>query len=710
MYLLTVILTSNLFLTGSIDLWIEPSWITNSTNSRSKYASYQAQIFACKGEEESIQLHLLSSEDLKNISIVELNHPVDLPSPKIYIVKPVEGIPLPQGGIDKSILVPDILYPQHKFDLLKGQKAIFWVTYKIPAETQAKTYTTELALVEENKRLKRIQVAINVFDFTLPIHSSLPALTFLDPINLSILNKIGESIENISNEILKSIIDKRLIPSLNLYATNIYSIQPFNDYNYWSSLFSFSDSQPVIDVTSLLLPPGPLDTVKTPSPDEENLWNQIVKKTDNKYFTSVFFIPEDDKFFNPLRKFLSSIAEQVPLVQRILCGIPSSFFNTQVDIWAIPFYYYSHDLVERLKNGIPLSEESKIPIKSASSSSRGPMPATYPQLMSSANNVVDGNINIGWFSLPIKDNSKKEWVEIQFKAPIQGEKVIIVWGKFQTPRSVDLFVSKDGVYYFASSVNWKHFTGNPFEYPYSVGNFKYTPEFVGLRLEFKGMKKDDVINIQEVLLNPLEKDELTLVRAIQPIQPWLFIVPNDFPSLAYYSHPIEPRLIPWICWNLKLAGVVLTPLINWGNMLTKPRNTEELTFTPQDLLQSTTLLYPSVKHGFIPSVRLERLRDGLEDYEYLKLLQSKSVSTKLNNQELYKVLNYSPESFLPWNATDEKFIEELVKLRILIGIELSENKSSHYKGVSKSPEAKATSDKKISIQPVRKNFRGRTEK
>lgn len=695
---------------GSLDVWIEPSWISNTTTSKSKYASYQAQIFACKGEEESFQVHLISNDNLSGVYLTEVNPIPKFPPPRIYLVKTIDGIPLPQGGIDRSVSIPDVLYPQSKIDVQKGQKVIFWVTYRVPVEIEAKTYQTELALMGEEKKLKRIPVKLNIFDFKIDSISSLPAISFIDPNNILTIGKTSSNDSKFYEELFRFLREKRLSISLTSYPNYLNSSYPKPDLQLLSSLLTNGPYDTVIDTTPLLIPPGPLETVRTPTVEEENIWKIIQDKSKNSRLISIFFIPEDKRNFPSLKKFLGSIAEQAPLIERVLCGAPFSNFNTQVDNWAIPFYYYSYDLINRLKNGVPLSDESKVLVKSVSSSSKGPMPAIYPQMMSSAENLIDGNIHVGWFSLPVKDESKKEWIEIQLKEPIQGEKVLVIWGKFQTPRSVAFSISKDGIHYFSSSVNWKHFTGHPFEYPLSVATFKYSPEFIGLKLEFSKLKKGEILNIQEIIINPPEKDEEPLGKALSTINPWLLVVPNDFPSLVYYAHPIEARLIPWICWNLELSGVILTPLGCWGNTLTKPRDTNDFVFMPQDALQATTLLYPSIEHGWIPSIRIERLRDGLEDYEYIKLLNAKAVSKELSNKELYSLLIKNPEHFLPWNATDEKFIEQLMKLRILMGIELSEKKVGFFEKSPRSHREKPEKYIDIFPQPVKKNFRGRTDK
>jgi Domain of unknown function (DUF4091)/Family of unknown function (DUF6067) len=87
----------------------------------------------------------------------------------------------------------------------------------------------------------------------------------------------------------------------------------------------------------------------------------------------------------------------------------------------------------------------------------------------------------------------------------------------------------------------------------------------------------------------------------------------DFPLLNY-------RIPMWISWRLGVTGLLYWSTTNWasaGDVWTNP-----LTYEDQYNMEGS-LLYPGADagvQGFIPSIRLKEIREGLEDYEYLKIL------------------------------------------------------------------------------------------
>jgi hypothetical protein len=87
----------------------------------------------------------------------------------------------------------------------------------------------------------------------------------------------------------------------------------------------------------------------------------------------------------------------------------------------------------------------------------------------------------------------------------------------------------------------------------------------------------------------------------------------DFPLLNY-------RIPMWISWRFGVTGLLYWSATNWasaGDVWTNP-----LTYDAQYNMEGS-LLYPGEDagvQGFIGSIRLKEIREGLEDYEYLKIL------------------------------------------------------------------------------------------
>ena len=92
----------------------------------------------------------------------------------------------------------------------------------------------------------------------------------------------------------------------------------------------------------------------------------------------------------------------------------------------------------------------------------------------------------------------------------------------------------------------------------------------------------------------------------------------DFPVLNY-------RIPMWISWRFDITGLLYWSATNWSS--TWDVWTNPLTYRDQYNMEGA-LLYPGVDagvQGFITSIRLKEIREGLEDYEYLKILAQRPV-------------------------------------------------------------------------------------
>jgi len=98
------------------------------------------------------------------------------------------------------------------------------------------------------------------------------------------------------------------------------------------------------------------------------------------------------------------------------------------------------------------------------------------------------------------------------------------------------------------------------------------------------------------------------------------------PHICLYQHPLAPRMHGWASWKLKADGFLIFALMA-GN----PKNVQidqSKYYTHPIWHASRTaaqgyLVYPGPDQELIPSIRLAAVRDGLEDYEYFKVLNDK---------------------------------------------------------------------------------------
>lgn len=109
-------------------------------------------------------------------------------------------------------------------------------------------------------------------------------------------------------------------------------------------------------------------------------------------------------------------------------------------------------------------------------------------------------------------------------------------------------------------------------------------------------------------------------------QVWWYVssAARNFPSLNIDMPGIHPRILPWIMWKYKVDGL-LSWCVNWWRV--DPWKSAE-TWPRQN--GGGMLFYPG-KDGPVDSIRIENLRDGLEDYEYFFMLRQKTKLLQMVN-------------------------------------------------------------------------------
>ncbi len=90
-----------------------------------------------------------------------------------------------------------------------------------------------------------------------------------------------------------------------------------------------------------------------------------------------------------------------------------------------------------------------------------------------------------------------------------------------------------------------------------------------------------------------------------------------YPSFVIDTAAVDYRVVPSVCWKYGIEGLLYWAVNRWS---TDPWK-DPMNFPEQN--GNGVLYYPSL-YGIVPSLRLEILRDGLEDYEYLYQLKQLS--------------------------------------------------------------------------------------
>lgn len=114
---------------------------------------------------------------------------------------------------------------------------------------------------------------------------------------------------------------------------------------------------------------------------------------------------------------------------------------------------------------------------------------------------------------------------------------------------------------------------------------------------------------------------------------WVYFLHGTRPP--YYNpitldHPgIESKFTGWLLWKYRISGIAYYSLNNWSkNPWTDPLNDNHngdlfMLYPPSP--DNSAISYGSNNHRFVPSIRFELMRDSLEDYEYLWILNNNNA-------------------------------------------------------------------------------------
>lgn len=130
----------------------------------------------------------------------------------------------------------------------------------------------------------------------------------------------------------------------------------------------------------------------------------------------------------------------------------------------------------------------------------------------------------------------------------------------------------------------------------------------------------DIVVFRNVAFDPSLAEALRRQRK----ELWLYVSGPEppYPTLVIDYPAMAARILPWMCWKYRLTGLLYWCVNFWTtNPWEQPMNTK------WDQNGNGSLFYPGPE-GPVASIRLEVLRDGMEDYEYLQRLAEVVASAK----------------------------------------------------------------------------------
>ncbi len=156
---------------------------------------------------------------------------------------------------------------------------------------------------------------------------------------------------------------------------------------------------------------------------------------------------------------------------------------------------------------------------------------------------------------------------------------------------------------------------------------------------------------------------------------WIYFLHGTKPP--YFNpitldHPgIESKLTGWFLWKYRIKGIAHYSFNNWNKnvwkeQMTSGHNGDDFMLYPPSR-ENRPIEYGATNHRFVSSIRFELMRDSLEDYEYLYVLnhskqpevQEAEAADSEADKIVYGLTSYNRDSYFMYN------------LRACIGLKLS---------------------------------------
>jgi hypothetical protein len=612
------------------EVWTEGPLVNLFSDSApSPRADETIRLYAARGERESFQIAINGGRRGLRIKEVRGEPPSEgFAEPEIRRVGYLRVETPSRRAYRGAGEYPDPLLDFQPFEVPPKETRALWVTYTVPRDARPGRHKGQIEIVPEKGAKRRVSVTLEVFDFTLPETPSLRTSFSLDRERIRRTYGILDEALDAWKPIYDALSDVGISYSLwtgdglvKVRADGMADATSFKDHLAYAvergrmaaidvgmgeaGIAAFPEPPEgvvqdplqlyLLDIDGWLASKGWLDrAILQPMPPQETVERQEARK-------AYFRVWRADK-----------------RVRRLVVGALHPSLERYTDIWAVPLRYYQPFAQERVRQGYSLRAEPAHEALAVEASSSGGG-ETYAFTDTMPVEAYDGSLFTSWVSAVPPAKRNPQWLRIDLVELAQADRIRIGWKPGLEPKSIRVETSYDGRVYNEATTRWDHHpAGNPFDQSWSEGRFRSPKTFQSIYFEFEESANGGPIGITEIELGAAPDPET--VERIDPLEIWTYSLKGDFPSLSADAHPTEARLAAWVCWGHDADGFYHRGLNRWPEGWARFRDEAPEVWT--DSGDTSEFLYYPGPAAPIPSIRIERLRDGIEDYEYLKALKA----------------------------------------------------------------------------------------
>jgi len=668
-----------LSLFGATEIWTESSLVQVLPESgASAEAEDAVRLHAARGERESFQVCVRARrKPLENVGIVagRLDDAIGPPEVRrVGFLHVANGSP---RAVAPQALWPDPLLDFQPFDLAPGETAALWLTYHVPREAEPGTHKGNVAVVLGKHRRRLVPVTIYVFDFTLPETPTLRTAFPLDRAAVRAVYGLEDDALLRWQSIYRALAHARI--SFRLWdAGDLVPISKNGVANTTRFKEHLAYAVNAAGMNSIDIGAGPQGIAPFPSlrpgarqdPLEFYLRDMADWLEDRGWLARAYLevMPLGDRSgWQDVRDAYARVQRADTRVARMLAGPLHPDFERCSDIWAVPLRHFNPYADAALQQGRSLCAPVAQPARSVMASSSGRAPdapsyATRPQ------DAYDGCMCTSWASASSPTPGSPEWINIDLEKPVTTSSLKIVWRTGFESTNIDVTTTLGDATLVNTAVQWQHHPPtDPYTQSWAEGSFRKALTFRSIRLTFSGTFAAGPVSITEIMLARTPAGGVP--QRIKPVQTWLYSEAGGYPSFCADAHPVEARIFPWVCWGHNAAGFACSGLNRWPEAWVQQARTQPLVWSGGGAGESL-LFYPGPRAP-MPSVRSERLRDGIEDYEYLALLQRAVRAQEVTDRDVLKSCRRELHSIDTGGEALDDWMERIQKDRVKIGWALS---------------------------------------
>ena len=636
---------------------------------RPRNVATEVRLYAAGGERESFQVCIQPKHDAAEGITIETGKRDDaIPPPDVRIVG---FLAVQEKDAAIPLLFPDPLLEVTPLSIAPGEIRTFWITYTIPPNVPPGLHKSTVTVVCGKKRIV-IPVSLNVFAFTLPDTPTLRSGFTLDRNAIRTVYGIDDTTLEAWKPIYNALADERIayriwdgddmVAGRSTNTPRTERLKEHLDYLVNRAHMNTIDiGAGSLGVTVFPVPPeGELTDPLQPYLFDMAAWLMEKGWIDRAFIETTQIGERVD--WQAERDASFRVKRNDPRIKRLIRGPVHPYFERYTEMWAVPQIAYTPYAEAAFREGHSLIEPGATYARTVTASSSS--------INTAPEDGYDGCVFSAWISkgTPTKKNS--EWIQFDFALPVNANHLKVIWRNTFEGTDVELALGNGGQFTEPREITWKACPPpGGFMQSWAEIQWRFPERFDSLRLTFHGSLLKGPVGLTDLVIGdplpPAPPD------TIPPISTWLYAPTGIYPSIYVNAHPVEARLFPWICWGAHAEGFLSEGLNQWPGDWTELAQTQPQIW-PTHQYGKEALFYPG-RTAPTPSIRSMLLRDGMEDYEYLVLMEK--AMTKKNPEEktqaLANICAHIPLNPAPSRPELDQLATRIAKDRITIGEALS---------------------------------------